>query len=69
MKFVVDRIEENYVVCEECNSGEMINIEKECFPSDIKSGTTFELLDGVITVLQNDETHERIKSKMNSLWK
>ena len=69
MKFVVDRIEEDFVVCENCESGEMTNFPKDIFPEEIKSGALFKIVDGVVTILPNDETHERIKEKMNMLWK
>lgn len=69
MKFVVDRIEENFVVCENCETGEIINFNKDIFLEEIKSGVLFEFIDGVVNILSNEETHERIKEKMNNLWK
>lgn len=69
MKFVVDRVEGDYAVCENCDSKEMSNLEKAIFPEDIQAGTLFELIDGVVAILPNEETHERIKEKMDKLWK
>jgi len=69
MKFILDRIEGDYAVCEDYESKEMINLEKVFLPEDIQPGTLFEIIDGVVTILPNDETHERIKEKMENLWK
>lgn len=68
MKLVVDRLEESFIVCEECESGKIINLDKALFPEDIASGNLVELTDGIITIIPNEETHERIKEKMDNLW-
>ena len=69
MKLTVDRIEENYAVCEVYDSKEIINLDISIFPSDIRSGDLVEFTDGVITLLPNSEIKERIKEKMDRLWK
>ena len=71
MKLIVDRIEGEYVVCEKCDTGEMVNLEKEFFPTEeIISGTLFDFSDDkTITILPNDEIQSRIEEKMNNLWK
>lgn len=68
MKFIVDRIEGEYIVCENFDTTEISNLDRTLFPSDIRSGDLVELIDNVITVLPNDEIKERIKEKMNNLW-
>jgi len=69
MKLTVDRIEENYAVCEVDDSKEILNLDISIFPSDIRSGDLVEFTDGVITLLPNSEIKERIKEKMDRLWK
>ena len=69
MKLVIDRLEGEYAVCEECETKEIINLDRTIFPTGIKSGDLVEFIDGIITILPNDEIEERIKEKMNRLWK
>lgn len=69
MKLVVDRLEGEYVVCEIFGTKEIINLDRTIFPAGIKSGDLVEFADGTITPLKNDETRERIKEKMDNLWK
>lgn len=69
MKLIVDRIEENFVVCENYESGEILNLDISLFPKGIKSSDLLELNDGVLTLLNNNEINKRISKKMNQLWK
>ena len=70
MKLTVDRIEEDFVVCEVFDTQEFINIKKSLFPENIKEGDIVTYENNVITIDINEteNTSERIKSKMNSLW-
>ena len=47
MKYAIDRIEDNIVVIENLETKEIIEIEKDKLPNDIK--------DGSILIHQNDE--------------
>jgi len=69
MKLVIDRFECEYVVCENIENGEIINLDRLYFPTHAKEGDLVEFTDGIITILQNDETEKRIENKMNDLWK
>ena len=68
MKLIIDRLEGEYVVCEEQNTNEIINLDRTIFPAGVQSGDLVEFIDGMITILPNDETEERIREKMNNLW-
>lgn len=69
MKLIIDRAEGEYVVCEQYNSNEIINLDRTLFPPEIRSGDLIEFVDGIVTILPNDEIKERIEKKMNDLWK
>lgn len=69
MKLVIDRLEGIYVVCEDHVSGEIINLDRTIFPENIKSGDLVEYVDGTIAILPNEDDANRIKEKMDSLWK
>lgn len=45
MRFSVDRIEDEFAVCEDCN-GAMINIDLKKLPPDVKSGDILIFRDG-----------------------
>lgn len=67
---VIDRIEEQYAICENRATGDTFSIKKEYLPSNIKEGDVIQKLDGVY---KKDETKQkeiekRIKDKMNQLW-
>ena len=62
MKLVVDRIEEEYVVCENQETSEIIILDKFCFPSNIKDGDTVEFLNEVATIVSNEEKRKNLFS-------
>jgi len=68
MKLRVDRLEGEYVVCEDCNSSEIINLDRAIFSEEIHSGDLIELTDNTVTILPNDDVKKRIREKMNKLW-
>ena len=39
MKYVIDRIEDNIVVCQNLDNNKMVEIEKSLLPQNIKDGT------------------------------
>ncbi|MBP3939455.1 MAG: DUF3006 domain-containing protein [Clostridia bacterium] len=59
MKYTVDRIEEDFAVCEDEN-GAMVNIEKTQLPADIREGDIVSVENGEAVILR-DETQERRK--------
>lgn len=69
MKFIIDRFEDNYAVCEKENR-EMINIDVNKLPKLAKEGDVLSI-DGDIITIDEDETtarKERIKKLMDDLW-
>lgn len=69
-EYTIDRFENDYVVCENRDTKEMINIPKKDLPEGIKEGSILKLKDGKysINVDKEKEISERIKDKMNRLW-
>lgn len=70
MKLIVDRFEENFVVCEVFDTQEFITIKKSLFPENIKEGDVVLYENNIITIdtSETKNVSERIKSKMDSLW-
>lgn len=70
-EYVVDRIEEEYAVCENRKTGEMINIKIENLPNNIKEGNFLIFKEGKYLISEKEEQNikSRIEDKMNKLWK
>ncbi len=70
-KFTVDRFEGDIAVLENRDTGEMININKNDLPQDAKEGSILRLNNNKyeIDVEEQKEVENRIKDKMNKLWK
>lgn len=65
--FIVDRIEEDNVVCENRNTGKIIKIKIQELPKGIQEGKVIKCLDGKYYF---DETLEKdINKKITELWK
>lgn len=65
--FIVDRIEEDNVVCENRNTGKIIKIKIQELPKGIKEGKVIKYLDGKYYF---DEILEKdINKKITELWK
>ena len=68
--YVIDRFEENYAVCENRETREMINIEVSKLPSNIKEGDVLTYKDNIFSVnteLQK-EIEERIQEKVKNIF-
>ena len=71
MYFVIDRIEEDIVVCENLETKEILNIEKNKLPEDIRQGLVIKLEDDIY-IIDTEKTEERrqiIHEKIKNLWK
>ncbi len=70
-RFIVDRFEGNFAVCE-TEEKVMVNILKENLPQEVKEGSIlYQNVNGLF-VIDNTETHkqkELIKKKLKNLWK
>lgn len=65
--FIVDRIEEDNVVCENRNTGKIIKIKIQELPKGIQEGKVIKYLDGKYYF---DEILEKdINKKITELWK
>ena len=65
-KFIVDRIEGDKAVLE-CENGDMVNLELKALPKNIKEGDVINFQENSY-FLNSDETKEKIKNLMNSLF-
>lgn len=69
LRYFVDRIEENFAVCEDQSTGEMVDINLENIPFIVNEGDVIIYEDDKWNKEDFDkERHERIKDKMNDLW-
>lgn len=68
MIYIIDRIEENFLICED-EEKNMINISIELIPFEVKEGEKFKIEDGIYTKLDNQSAEDRIRQKMNRLFK
>lgn len=67
---VVDRIEGNIAVCENRNSGKIIEIDVSKLPKEIKEGTVLKYEKGIynIDLEEKKKIEDRIKEKMKNIW-
>lgn len=70
MKYVVDRLEGKYAVCESENRN-TLNIPLSELPHNIKEGDCIDSIEGkfMINEKEQEKRKRRIHSKMNTLWK
>lgn len=67
---VVDRFEEEYAVCENRETGEILKIERYKLPNDANEGSVLKYENGQYIIDKNiqEEIAKRIKEKMKNLW-
>ncbi|NLG04396.1 MAG: DUF3006 domain-containing protein [Clostridia bacterium] len=68
MKYIIDRFESEIAVCED-EQQNFITIPKTELPSGCIEGSKIESQEGTYILLDNSEDRERIKKKMNALFK
>lgn len=69
MKLAVDRIEDEYVVCINKETHEVINLEKANFPSSVKDGDAVDFTDGIVTIVSNEVKKRSLRERLNRLLK
>lgn len=71
MKFAIDRIEENIAICQNIETKEMIEIDVDKLPKEIKEGCViyFDGKDYLLDEEEENKIRKRIEDKMNKLWK
>ena len=70
-KFSIDRFEENFAVCENKETLEMINISKNLIPETASIGDILTLKDDIliIDVLKTKDQQKKIESLVSQLFK
>jgi len=69
VKYIIDRFEGDYAVCEDEN-GEFTDIEKMKLPAEAKEGSTIEMDgNGAVNITENEERKRRIAEKMRIIRK
>lgn len=68
--WVVDRFEGEYVICENRNTKEKLEIQKEKLPKKIKEGSVLNYKEGKFSIDLEEEKkiEDRIRKKMQDLW-
>jgi len=69
MKLAIDRIEDEYVVCINKETKEVITLEKTNFPSNVKDGDSVDFTDGIITIVSNEEKKRSLRERLSKLLK
>ena len=69
--YTIDRIEGGLVICENRDTGEMMEIPRCQFPENIRAGELFDLTEKGVEILHEDTeaVRRRIQDKMKALWK
>ncbi|MGI6168411.1 MAG: DUF3006 domain-containing protein [Christensenellales bacterium] len=70
MRYVIDRIEGDYAVCQRCCDGGWAYIPVDELPEKAREGSYLEK-DGqrIRLVAQDGERQERIRKKLDELWR
>ena len=70
-KVVIDRFEGDLTVCEDLATGKMMDFKKSGLPDRAKEGTVLSIENDSIRIDNKctKERAEKIKSKMDKLWK
>lgn len=66
MKYIIDRFEGNYAVCED-EQGSMHDIPKENIPKGAREGNKIELIGREYVVIDNQDDLIRISEKLKRL--
>jgi len=69
VQFIIDRFEEDFVVCQNTHTQEIIHLDKNLFPEYAKEGDLIDYNDSVVKVLDNTACRARIRERMSRLWK
>ena len=71
MKYIIDRFEGEYAICESRKTGEMINITVKEIPKEAKEGDTIVFANGIYSIDANETkvSREEIQDLMEKLRK
>ena len=70
-RFTVDRIENDIAILENRDTGEMLNVNKRDLPQELKEGTILKMVNNKYEIDNEEQkkVEDRIREKMNKLWK
>lgn len=71
IRFAIDRFEENFAVCENLETNEIINIEKNLLPANCKKGDIIKFENGIYSIdeITTKIEQKEIKNMVDSLFK
>lgn len=69
-EYTIDRFEGDFAVCEDRDTGEMVDFKRDDLPQNAREGSILKYSDGKFEIdsKQEQEVSERIKQKMDNLW-
>ena len=69
MKYVIDRIEDNIVICQNLETKEMVELEKKLLPSNVKDGNVllFDNNEYKLDLNEEELRRQRIRERFNRL--
>lgn len=69
-EYTIDRFENDFAICENRDTKEMISIQRKYLPEGIKEGSILTYKDGKyrVNLEKEKEISDRIKEKMSKLW-
>jgi len=69
VQLIIDRFEEDFVVCQNKHTKEIVQLERKFFPEHAKEGDLVDYNHPVVKVLDDTAIRSRIREKMKRLWK
>ena len=69
-EYTIDRFEGDFAVCEDRDTGEMVDFKRDDLPQNAREGSILKYSNGKFEIdsKQEQEVSERIKQKMDNLW-
>lgn len=69
--FSIDRFEGDFAICENRNTGEMVNIPKSDLPENVKEGSILKFENGkyILDIENTKMEQQEIKNLVNNLFK
>lgn len=70
-ELVIDKFEENIVICEDRKTGKIIEIPRKDIQENVKEGDIIKKIEGIYKkdIEKQEEIEKRIEEKMNKIWK
>ncbi len=70
VQYTIDRFEQNYAVCENRNTGDMVNVDISKLPENIHEGDILTYKNNIYSIDENKrkEIEERINEKIKNIF-